>query len=721
MRTSYYFGGMVGFVLMSLMGLLGCSDDDESKVVTSVPPSINLEVSDVTRTTASFSISSSDATDYAYVILPDAEKIADAKTLFKEGTAGIFEKDSQTAKITLTDLTGDSNYMLYAAVRTINPFVYSEILSQPIDTHKPYSGMISLESVGTTSFSYHIMKPEGAAKYKHVCLSKSDFDYIINLVGGTPTSYVNAFGTEATEDKTYLFDTTFLDASGFRQDIYSDMEFIVIAGELNEEGTVDEKAVKTLVFKTKKAGKAPYNIEVMVKNITSMTADINIIPEAGIERFRYHVNTKAEFDYMSFEGEASVRRMIIGPWSETSNEGIGSIVVNAKGLKPNTDYQVGIVGFDKDNREKLLLYDFRTSEPIGPLPELSATPESVETPWNKAAFRIKTTHTVSMVAGIFPRGSINEVLSRPGNESLTAGDVIANNGSSLTPEQVAAAMTAEGLLLESSDNLSQNTEYEFGIYAANEEGVGVSVVHDFTTATLPQYDGNGVRAKLPGKYTATTKDVTGQNVTFPVVIATGVNETTEKAYHDKNRLVVLGFAPSGVEYASPETLLANGWASSQDEADANYGPKWFIEFNKGNAISTSAPVNGELDYAMAKFNGHEIYFHGFAKRPNSDQFTDMTLSFPIEVSDDLTITIKKAVDNSFEYYPGVLAGSSQWWGDMTFAASDEIILTRDTNQGAVMPTTKTVDHIMVPQHVVLTLDNISMADKRRMAVEQRYK
>lgn len=66
----------------------------------------------------------------------------------------------------------------------------------------------------------------------------------------------------------------------------------------------------------------------------------------------------------------------------------------------------------------------------------------------------------------------------------------------------------------------------------------------------------------------------------------------------------------------------------------------------------------------------------------------MTLSFPIEVSDDLTITIKKAVDNSFEYYPGVLAGSSQWWGDMTFAASDEIILTRDTNQGAVMPTTK---------------------------------
>lgn len=52
--------------------------------------------------------------------------------------------------------------------------------------------MITLESVKTTSFAYHIMKPEGVAKYKHVCLSKSDYDYIINLAGGTPASYVSA-------------------------------------------------------------------------------------------------------------------------------------------------------------------------------------------------------------------------------------------------------------------------------------------------------------------------------------------------------------------------------------------------------------------------------------------------------------------------------------------------------------------------------------------------
>lgn len=676
------------------------------------PPTINVEVGDVTRTTASFTITTSGAADYAYAVLPASETIADAEALFENGIVAMFE-GAKKVEVKIEDLTGDTEYKLYAAARNLNPFLYSKLVSESIDTHVAYTDMITLESVKTTSFAYHIMKPEGVAKYKHVCLSKSDYDYIINLAGGTPASYVSAFGKEATEDDTYVFDTTFFDAGGFRQDIYSDMEFIIIAGEVDGEGQVAKDAAKTLVFKTKKAGTAPYGIDVSVSNIASMTADITIKPEEGIERFRYHVNTKAEFDYIAFEGEASVRRMIIGHWDDVSNESSGTITVNAKGLKPNTEYQVGIVGFDKDMREKFLLYDFTTGEPTGPLPE----PVTVETPWNKAAFKIKTTYTVSMVAGVFPRGSIEDVLSRPGNEALTAGDVIAANGTSLTPEQVAAAMSGEGLVIE-SDVLTPNTEYEFGVCATNEESVGVSVVKDFATVSLPQYDGNGVRAKLPGKYTATTKDLEGKTVTFSVTIATGVNEATEKAYHDMNRLVVLGFAPCGVEYADPEKLLANGWVANEEEANAGYGPKWFIEFNSDNTISTSAPINGELDYTMAKFNGKELYFHGYAKRPNSDNYTDMAISFPIEVADDLTLTVKKAVDNSFEYYPGVLSGTSQWWGDMAFAASDEIVLTRDADQGAEPAAVKNVRQVSLPERVTVNLDAAPVADSRRIAAER---
>lgn len=146
---------------------------------------------DVTRTTASFTITTSGAADYAYAVLPASETIADAEALFENGIVAMFE-GAKKVEVKIEDLTGDTEYKLYAAARNLNPFLYSKLVSESIDTHVAYTDMITLESVKTTSFAYHIMKPEGVAKYKHVCLSKSDYDYIINLAGGTPASYVSA-------------------------------------------------------------------------------------------------------------------------------------------------------------------------------------------------------------------------------------------------------------------------------------------------------------------------------------------------------------------------------------------------------------------------------------------------------------------------------------------------------------------------------------------------
>ncbi len=98
-----------------------------------------------------------------------------------------------------------------------------------------------------------------------------------------------------------------------------------------------------------------------------------------------------------------------------------------------------------------------------------------------------------MTAGVFPKGSIDEVLGRPGNENLTAGDVIYNNGTQLTEQEVAAAMSEEGLVIESGE-LLPNTEYEFGVYAANAEGVGVSEIVEFTTLYRRSKAGSCVRS-----------------------------------------------------------------------------------------------------------------------------------------------------------------------------------------------------------------------------------
>ena len=119
---------------------------------------------DVTRTTASFTITTNGAADYAYAVLPASETIADAEALFENGTVAMFE-GAKKAEVKIEDLSGDTEYKLYAAARNLNPFLYSELVSESIDTHVAYTDMITLESVKTTSFAYHIMKPEGVAKY----------------------------------------------------------------------------------------------------------------------------------------------------------------------------------------------------------------------------------------------------------------------------------------------------------------------------------------------------------------------------------------------------------------------------------------------------------------------------------------------------------------------------------------------------------------------------
>ena len=105
---------------------------------------------DVTRTTASFTITTNGAADYAYAVLPASETIADAEALFENGTVAMFE-GAKKAEVKIEDLSGDTEYKLYAAARNLNPFLYSELVSESIDTHVAYTDMITLPSPTTIS------------------------------------------------------------------------------------------------------------------------------------------------------------------------------------------------------------------------------------------------------------------------------------------------------------------------------------------------------------------------------------------------------------------------------------------------------------------------------------------------------------------------------------------------------------------------------------------
>ena len=70
---------------------------------------------------------------------------------------------AKKAEVKIEDLSGDTEYKLYAAARNLNPFLYSKLVSESIDTHVAYTDMITLESVETYFFrlSYHEARRRG--------------------------------------------------------------------------------------------------------------------------------------------------------------------------------------------------------------------------------------------------------------------------------------------------------------------------------------------------------------------------------------------------------------------------------------------------------------------------------------------------------------------------------------------------------------------------------
>ena len=125
---------------------VSCSDDN-NEPDSPVPPTADVDVTEVQRASVSFTIKSSDATDFAYIIAEQgADAPASAEVIFETGTTGILENGS--VAVVSNEVEGGKSYVVYAAVRKINPYVYSEISITDFNTDIPYTSMITLNRVG---------------------------------------------------------------------------------------------------------------------------------------------------------------------------------------------------------------------------------------------------------------------------------------------------------------------------------------------------------------------------------------------------------------------------------------------------------------------------------------------------------------------------------------------------------------------------------------------
>lgn len=703
-----------------LSATYSCSDDDD--VITAPnqePPTLSVNVSNIQRTQVDFQVTSAGAADYAYVVVEagqDQDFNPTAEELFTNGTIGQFENG--IASVSTLDVEGGKNFVLYIATRRINPYVYSDVKKIDLSTDMPYTDLVTLDRIGTTEFKYHVEFPEGVTSMKHVVVKKTDYEAIKNILapygGVTYDSYLKVFGHALTESSDIENDKFV--AYGNIDDIhvYTDTEYILMAGVPMDDENIDPDQFQVIEFKTRPAGICPFDIQVSVET-TSTTATVSIVPEDGITDYRVLIDKRSEFDYFRREGEAQVRSVVIGNWDDSTNqtprEHVGSTVINSTGLIPNTDYVVGIVGFDSERHEIAKYIDFRTGEPVGPVPQITITamPESVTAPWKSAAYNVKLQNAVSAVYGFFLKSQVDAKIA----QGVDMSTIIQNNGSTVYGDQLAELLSSEGATFETSD-LQANTSYVFGIYAVNDEYVSSAEYVTFTTDMLPQIGGE-TRTNMPGHYTASTTDVNGNIVTFPVTISTGVDDATTAEYSAANRLVALGFGPeSDFPYQSPSDLIAAG--KSAQEAATLYGPKWFIEFREDGIV---VPKPESLNWTMGNFGtSANSYFWGVGIRPSTGRDIDNLYDFPVEVSaDGNTVTVKGYYNPNISayYYPSMCTANSAWWySDVQFRCYSDLVLERNASASAYLHRGK----INAPKTIVTRSFDHSAKEARSKAADR---
>ena len=693
----------------AMMTAASCKDSEPAGPAVILPES-SLTIDEQTRTSVTFTISSDSPGDYAWAITSPDQSFDSAEDLFNSGNSDMFGS-SQTATITYNELKGGEKYSLHYAVRKINPFVYSELKSEVLDTDIPYKDMITLEKVTTNAISYHIEKPEGANAYKHLIVDYNDFIYFQALVGVTHSSYLSAFGRVASESESFECKWYQLDAlEDYPTNFYSDTKYLLIAGTTNSadiNAQVSPEDVKYIEFRTPKAEVCPYKVNMGVTDITSLTATVTFTPEQGISRYRAYVMSEADYEECRFEGEEMVRRTVIGFWDDKTNEYTGTEVFRMENLIPETKYHACVVAFDEDMREIYLEQTFRTTEPVGPKPEITTEMKTTENTWNSALMNLKMQHAVSAKAFVQTKYVVDEILNAPGNEDLTMEILIRNNGVELTSDVLDKALSETGVDLLFSE-LSPNTEYVYAVMATNPEHVSTVHVQNFKTDTEPVIE-TTLFDKLKGEYTACIFDLNNRPYTFDVTITDGVNDATREAYAAENILVCLGFDACGIEYNSPQDLLDKGWANSEEEANRNYGPKWFLEIDENEKITTYrhavassyyddflqvqlTTYSAEGEAPMASFNGKTIWFKGTFNRyyQSKEEWRQMSsiLIHDVEFKEETGRIIIKPVKHLKSYsmqgeyiteFPGV-SQSKNWNGGsdekILFCGNSELTLTK---------------------------------------------
>ena len=270
-----------------------------------------------------------------------------------------------------------------------------------------------------------------------------------------------------------------------------------------------------------------------------------------------------------------------------------------EGLYPSTEYTVyaaAVKGTRYSEVAELTLVTFD-----GPVPDPSLTLAKGRATENTLTFTATPSYASDaafvLLAPSDPVPDAAAVLAGPNHFPPSGTSEIRLSALRSSTEYVVAAAVARGDMLSAVDTLHMTTS------EATRGGILYESLQGRWNASLEVLDAFGG--------SGTTE------IRWDVDIVTGIDDTTRALYSEARRLCCVGFLGERVWYPD-ELRLYPYWQAHPDEADFDWGPKWFLEIPTSGDVTVPPSVpsyfSGDAAWTMSYVSDRLDFFGGIAHK-----------------------------------------------------------------------------------------------------------
>ena len=680
----YYLSLFVSLVVAIVAG--GCKSDTpevepqpqpQPQPNNPVKPEVMLTPIETTETTFSFEIESSLPGTYGFFYSKDVEQVdvPDMPTWFDYNQGKVEDK----VTVTIEDLDDGWDYTLLLVVRDDANSLLSSVQKLQFKT-PARDNYIVVDEVGYDFISFTV-NMEGTYLFD-VVASAFFTDPTDPESKPTEIGWLASFGIEEQGVKSYKW----IDGGSYdgrEMSIKAGFEYWILAAECDAEGTITGE-VRVKKVSTLSKPQSDESVAVELSEISSTFVKIITTPSESISS--YYIYVLPEYNYNNIITNYGASQLI-----SLIKSSQGSIYYSTRevkesewgGLVPASNYYVAVAYVDTDGAENYVAVPFTTSEASAEPPTLDVsiypTPNKEH---ESMTIVIKAKHANAIKYAFNTTADVDLERDKGYVDSEIVG-----RGADLTAEQLAAAATEQGCVIE-REFLWYHTEYTAIVRATNAEYAECVETVAAYTESLPQIQRveSDLFESLVGTwevsysyYDTKDRDCTISNAR--VVIQQGVDEYSEEMYRSQNRLVILDWPfqsdyqenPIETPYPADYMSASSYWNDNPELAYRDYGPKLFLQIGEGDVVTMPTALN-QYFYNESPVGGNCLYFMGTdtTTKDNAD------VSFPVEVSEDgNTITIKPYYNTSDKYmgtvyYPAIWLNQQYLWN----LANSDIVLRR---------------------------------------------